>query len=76
MEVNLSEIKEKQTCVITQVEQKNSIFRRLNDLGFVNGTAVTCLNKSRNHNIASYRVRSAVIALREEDARTIKVKLR
>ena len=47
--------------------------RRLLDLGFVPGAAVTALQASPWGDPVAYGIRGAVIALRQEDAAAIKI---
>lgn len=42
--------------------------RRLYDLGFTPGTEAECLFAARGRGMRAYRVRGAVVALREKDA--------
>lgn len=42
---------------------------RLQDIGLIPGTAVTCIQKGTD--LAAYRIRGAVVALRNADARGI-----
>ncbi len=48
--------------------------RRLLDLGLLPGTQVTAELRSPSGDPTAYRVRGAVIALREEQARLVRVK--
>ena len=48
-----------------------SLARRLADIGFVNGSGVTCVLRGRG--IAAYLIGGAVIALRDCAARKIKI---
>lgn len=45
--------------------------QRLRDLGFTHGTAVECLFAAPGRGMRAYRVRGAVIALRQRDARQV-----
>lgn len=47
--------------------------RRLQDLGLVAGTRVTCLQRAAGGDPTAYRIRGAVIALRQADAARIEV---
>ena len=47
--------------------------RRLLDVGFTPGAAVTCLFQAPGGDPRAYLVRGAVIALRREDARAVQV---
>ncbi len=48
---------------------KGVIRSRLQDIGLIPGTAVTCIQKGTD--LAAYRIRGAVVALRNADARGI-----
>ena len=58
------------SAIIAQGEMR----RRLQDMGFIPGTTVACLQRSPLGDPTAYRIREAVIALREEDARHILLK--
>ena len=55
-------------AVVTSLYHEEEMARRLKELGFVPGTAVTCVARSPAGDPAAYLVRGAVIALRERDA--------
>ena len=48
--------------------------RRMLDLGLVQGTTVEALQKSPSGNPVAYFIRGAVIALREIDAKNVRVR--
>lgn len=50
------------------------IRRRLQDIGLVENTTVTCLFQSPLGDPRAYRIRGAVIALRKRDADFVKIK--
>lgn len=50
-----------------------SMRRRLQDLGLVAGTSVTCLQRAAGGDPTAYLIRGAVIALREADASHIEL---
>ena len=50
-----------------------SIRRRLQDLGLVAGTRVTCIQRAAAGDPTAYLIRGAVIALRQADAARIEV---
>ena len=62
----LSGIAEGQTVRIQALNCKGALYSRLLDLGLIPGTAVTCVQQGTG--IAAYRIRGAVIALRQCDA--------
>lgn len=47
--------------------------RRLKDLGLVKGTKVKCVLKSPLGNPKAYKIRGAVVAIRDEDASAVSV---
>lgn len=47
--------------------------RRLQDLGLVAGTRVTCLQRAASGDPTAYLIRGAVIALRQADAAQVEV---
>lgn len=49
--------------------------RRLKDLGMVKGTRIKCVLKSPLGDPAAYKVRGAVVAIRDEDASGILVEV-
>lgn len=69
----LSELKIGDEAVITQMPENN---RRLLDIGLIKGTTVKCVLKSPLGNPAAYKIRGAVIAIRDEDAKNIKVEVK
>lgn len=50
------------------------IRRRLQDIGLIENTTVTCLFQSPLGDPRAYRIRGAVIALRKRDADFVKIK--
>ena len=60
---------------VVSVNLKGLLKRRILDLGLVPGTFVQCMRKSPAGNPVAYRIRGTLIALRNDDARLIKVYL-
>ncbi len=58
---------------ITAIHNTGSIRRRLMDIGFTEGTRVTCLGKSPLGDPTAFSVKGTVIALRCEDAAGIEI---
>ena len=50
---------------------EGTLSRRLRDLGFTRGAAVECLFAAPGRGMRAYRIRGAVIALRQRDARQV-----
>ena len=53
---------------VSRLEAEGAVKRRLLDLGIIENSPVACLFKSARGDIAAYRVKGAVIALRAETA--------
>jgi len=63
------------TCgEIMKLDFTGNIRRRFLDLGFTVGTKITAAFKSPSGDPVAYIVRGTVIALRNEDAKKIKIK--
>lgn len=60
-------------AVVREVTSPGSIRRRLMDIGLVEGTVVECIGKSPFGDPSAFQIKGAVIALRREDANTIKI---
>lgn len=73
MKIPLNELKVGQTATVTELYVKGSIRRRLRDIGLISGTAVECLFKSPGGDPTAYKIRDAVIAIRNDDASKIAV---
>ena len=71
--MSLSEILPGDTAVIYAVE-RSELQHRMYDLGFVPGTRVECVASAPFGGPRAYLVRGAVIALRDDDTRLIKIK--
>ena len=63
-----------QSAVVSQLCAKGSMRRRLQDIGLIEGTRVTCLQRSPAGDPTAYLIRGAVIALRAEDCAAISVR--
>jgi len=59
---------------VSSLEAAGAIRRRLLDLGITENCPVECLFKSAHSDMAAYRVRGAVIALRDETAGKVNIK--
>lgn len=62
----LDQLTEGASARIRRLEACGAIRSRLQDIGLIPGTRVTCVQMGAG--IAAYRVRGAVIALRDTDA--------
>lgn len=71
----LAQLKEGEIAKVETLLSTGSIRRRLQDLGFISGTSIKCLQKSPAGDPVAYKIKGAVIALRSEDANKIIIKL-
>ncbi len=71
--MNLSDMKPGEKACITSLSVKSPIRRRLLDIGLIEGTKIECVGKSPCGDPKAFLIRSAVIALRNDDSRNIKV---
>jgi len=59
---------------VTSLDISGRMRRRLQDLGVINGTKITCVFHAPFGDPTAYEVRGALIALRKEDAEKIIIK--
>lgn len=71
--ISLSELAVGAYCQIAAVELQGLLRRRILDLGMIPGTPVQCVRKSPAGDPTAFQVRGCMIALRNDDARLIKV---
>lgn len=57
--------------IVVQVNLEDELKRRLQDLGLVENTEITCVGQSPMGDPKAYLVRGAIIALRNEESRKI-----
>ena len=69
--MTLSSMQEGQTAKVRELLSTGSMRRRLLDIGLVEGTDVSCLQKSPAGDPVAYLIRGAVIAIRSEDSSKI-----
>ena len=55
-------------ATVRRMDMEGAARRRLLELGLIAGTPVTCVSRSPGGGIAAYRIRGALIALRDQDA--------
>jgi len=68
----LSELAPGQTALVLNIE-KSKIRRRLSELGLVTDTRVSCVARAALGGPSAYLVRGALIALRRDAARAVRV---
>ena len=71
--VTLTSLKPGQQAVVCALDASGDIRRRLQDIGLISGTRVTCVERSPLGDPVAYSIRGAVIALRSEDAGTVRI---
>ncbi|HIV02836.1 MAG TPA: ferrous iron transport protein A [Candidatus Aphodoplasma excrementigallinarum] len=64
-----------QNCRVAGLDAVGTQRRRMLDLGLVEGTNVEALHKSPSGDPVAYFIRGAVIALRGEDAKKVRIEL-
>lgn len=60
--------------VVAQINLEGELQRRLQDLGLVENTEITCVGQSPLGDPKAYLIRGAIIALRNEESRQIIVR--
>ncbi len=71
--VPLSTLKQGEKAYVVDLELNGLLRRRVLDLGIVPGTSLQCVGTAPAGDPIAYLVRGTVIALRSEDARSIRV---
>lgn len=69
----LSELELGSCGIVLDIHSAGSMCRRLQDLGLVKGTKVTCMQKSPLGDPTAFLIRGAVIALRFEDSSCVQI---
>ncbi len=69
----LNQLQEGETAKVTDIHLNGDIRRRLLDLGLIIGTDIKCVLKSCHGDPIAYRIRGALIALRNCDAEKIQI---
>lgn len=70
--IGLNKLKLGEEGIVTEASKNN---RRLKDLGLVNGARVKCVLKSPLGDPSAYDICGAVVAIRKEDAKDVKVEV-
>ncbi|WP_066715105.1 FeoA family protein [Clostridium sp. Marseille-P299] len=71
----LAELKTGQQAVVTELNLFDSMRRRLQDIGLIEGTVVECLGKSPLGDPTAFLIRGAVIALRSDETKRVIVRV-
>ncbi|MCR5718415.1 MAG: ferrous iron transport protein A [Oscillospiraceae bacterium] len=67
----LADVRKGETVQVVSLRVQGALRCRLPDVGLISGALVTCVHSGNG--IAAYRIRGAVIALRDTDAADITV---
>ena len=70
---NLSDIEIGEPCRVLGLSASGAMRRRLLDIGLVQGAEVVCVGRSPGGDPRAYRICGAVIAIRAQDARDVRV---
>ena len=70
---HLAQLLPGQTATINNIKTEQENRKRLQDLGFVPGVTIQCLQKNISGSSSTYLIHGTVIALRQEDARAITI---
>lgn len=70
---NLNQLPLNKSGKINKIESDEGIKRRLLDMGLVKGTEITPILISPSGDPRAFLVRGTIIAIREEDAKNIKI---
>lgn len=71
----LNKLRQNKTGIVTELKNSGVIRRRLQDLGIIEGTRIECIGKSPLGDPKAYLIKGTQIALRNNDAEKIIVKL-
>ncbi len=71
----LNNLKVGQRCIIKEIGLNCPMLRRFTDIGLITGTVVECVGESPAKNPKAYLIRSAVIAIRDEDCTDVFIEL-
>lgn len=75
MEMRLCDLKPGETATVRALLHSDAMRCRLQDIGLLPGSSVTCLWRSPQGDPTAYRIRQAVIALRREDSAAVLVSI-
>ena len=67
----LSALSPGESATVSAIRLEGAMRRRLQDIGLIPGTTVVCVGRSPLGDPSAYRIRGAVIALRNSDSREI-----
>lgn len=71
---SLNDINPGESAVVCGLLAKGAMRRRFLDLGVIENTKIECLGQSPSGDPRAFLIRGAVIAIRSEDCRDIRIK--
>ena len=60
-------------ATVHELQNPPAMRKRLQDLGLIEGTSVECIGRAPGGELCAYLIRGAVIAIRKEDGRLVRV---
>jgi len=72
--ISLSVLPSGSVCRVESIPKNGRLYRRLWDLGLIEGTVISCLLRGYGGSPIAYKVRGSVITLRKCDAGQILVR--
>lgn len=74
MNTTLDKLPLNQEGIVTKIALTGPLYRRILDLGIVDGTKITPIFKSPFSNPIAYEVRNTILAIRNADSQNIYIK--
>ena len=72
----LNELKLGENAIVLEIKKEAPLKQRFLDLGIISGMKIMCVLESPFKNPKAYEIRGTTIAIRDEDAKFIKVERR
>lgn len=73
--ISLNKLLEGQKAVVVEVLSNSYDRRRLQDIGIINGTKISCVQKSFKGDPIAFYIRGSIMALRKDDTKNIFVQI-
>lgn len=70
---SLADIDPGQSAIVRSICSEDGMKRRFMDIGLIEGTCVECVGRSPLGDPTAFLIRGAVIAIRSEDCKNIKI---
>ena len=72
--IGMNELRPGERGIVIALDAVGALRRRLLDIGLTGRTRVECLGSNTGGNLTAFRIRGAVIAIRTEDSRLVRVR--